>query len=53
MGLDQHAELADDLHVSAKRQVGLDPVLQDARPDLLKPRDLRPREPLVADIRKR
>src|SRR5262249_12457367 len=53
MGGDQRTELADDVRVTAERDIRRYPVLDSACPQLLQARDLRLREVLVADIGQR
>ena len=47
---DQRLELADDVGVTAQRQVGLDPVFGRAEPELLQPPGLHLRERLAAEV---
>src|SRR5262249_22727131 len=53
MGGDQRTELADDVRVTAERDIRRYPVLDSACPQLLQARDLRLREVLVADLGQR
>ena len=49
----ERLDLADDLGVPAAREIGLDPELERAHPQLLEPRDLRLRERLVREVPER
>ncbi len=50
---DQRLELADQVRVSAEREVGLDPLLERGEAQVLEPRGLRLRERLVCELRQR
>ncbi len=50
---DQDLELADELGVTAEREVGLDPLLERRQPQILQPPGLDPRERLLAELRQR
>ena len=39
---DERLELADELGVTAEREIGLDPLLERGEPQLLQPGDLAP-----------
>lgn len=46
----QRLKLADHLGMTAERQIGVDPVLEDTDAQLLQPRDLRLRERFIAQV---
>jgi hypothetical protein len=46
----QRLKLADHLGMTAERQIGVDPVLEDTDVQLLQPRDLRLRERFIAQV---
>ena len=50
---DERLELGDELCVAAEREIGLDPLLQRDRAQLLEPGDLRLRERLVEEVGER
>ena len=50
---DERLELADELGVTAERQVGVDPLLERRQPQLLQPRDLGLGERLVGEVGER
>jgi hypothetical protein len=47
---DDASELADEVGMPAQREVGLDPLLEGAQPQLVEPCDLRRRERLVGEL---
>src|SRR5690348_12196984 len=53
MGGGMRLQFADDICVTAEREVSFDPVLQDAGPQFLQPCILRLRERFIADIGQR
>ena len=50
---DERLALGDDVRVPAEGQIGFDPVLDQADPQLLQPRDLHLRERLVPEVGER
>ena len=53
MGSDELLQLADELRMSAQREVRVDPPFDRREPDLLEPLDRRPRERLVREVGQR
>ncbi len=51
--LNERLQLGDELGVPAEREIGLDPLLEHDRAELLEPGDLGLRERLVQEVRER